>query len=224
MGKVMLGKMPGLADVTWSRLIDAVPEETLVEWLADSRLLAFVDWTMLPHMSEILREIGSRLPGTGKRPFLFIDLADPTKRSKQDIRDVLELLRALQEVADIVLGMNKNESSLVGQVLGVASTHDLHFRAASIREKLVIFLRDHHADMIILDMVMPGMDGVETLKAIQEFKPEQKVVILSAYAEEEQIQAVKSLGVYAYMQKPVDLKEMVSTIRNTLAGIRSEDL
>ncbi len=40
MGKVMLGKMPGLADVTWSRLIEAVPEETLVEWLADSRLLA----------------------------------------------------------------------------------------------------------------------------------------------------------------------------------------
>ena len=91
-------------------------------------------------------------------------------------------------------------------------------------EEAVCFLRDHHADMVILDMVMPGLDGVQTLKAIQEFKPEQKVVVLSAYAEEDKIAEVKALGVYAYMQKPVDLRKMSRTIKDTLAGVRSPEL
>lgn len=86
------------------------------------------------------------------------------------------------------------------------------------------FLSAGHADLVVLDMVMPHMDGVETLRNIRKMKPEQKVVILSAFAEPDRIAQVKELGVYAYIQKPFAVDNMARTLRNALDGIADETL
>ena len=62
------------------------------------------------------------------------------------------------------------------------------------------YLSTGHVDLIILDMVMPHMDGVETLRNIRKIKPEQKVVILSAFAEPDRIAQVKELGGSTFME------------------------
>lgn len=81
----------------------------------------------------------------------------------------------------------------------------------------VEYLKTHKADLVILDMVMPGMDGVATLKAIKSINPDQRVVILSAFAEKEKIEEVKGLGVNAYLQKPATLKVLAEVIENVMA-------
>ena len=85
-------------------------------------------------------------------------------------------------------------------------------------------LGSRQVDLVVLDMLMPEMDGVETLRCIREIRPEQKVVILSAYAEPEKVDAVKKLGVLAYLKKPLSLQNMATTLRKALEGVRCDDL
>lgn len=85
-------------------------------------------------------------------------------------------------------------------------------------EAALRILDDLPHDLVILDMVMPGLDGEATLRRIRERIADQKVMILSAFAEPEKVQAVKTLGILAYVRKPFDLGSMASTIRAVLGG------
>jgi len=85
-------------------------------------------------------------------------------------------------------------------------------------------LLSHDIDLVVLDMLMPGMDGVETLRRIRGVRPDQKVVILSAFAEPEKVKEVKKLGVLAYLKKPLSLQSMTTVLRNALDGNQDEDM
>lgn len=78
-------------------------------------------------------------------------------------------------------------------------------------------------DLVMLDMVMEEMDGVETLRRIRDKAPEQPVLILSAYAEASSVAAVRALGVLAYVRKPFNLSEISAVIRDALEGKATED-
>lgn len=85
-------------------------------------------------------------------------------------------------------------------------------------------LLSHDIDLVVLDMLMPGMDGVGTLRRIREIRPDQKVVILSAFAEPDKVKEVKKLGVLAYLKKPLSLQSMTTVLRNALDGNQNEDM
>src|SRR5881394_610090 len=78
-GKLMLGKLTPLNDVTWDNLISRVGREKLIELMTDSRLIGMVNWTMLPHMSRIWAKMLDEIIPNNERHSrkLFIDLADP---------------------------------------------------------------------------------------------------------------------------------------------------
>lgn len=79
-------------------------------------------------------------------------------------------------------------------------------------------LRDWSPDLVLLDMVMPKMDGVTTLRRLRVFRPKQKVIFLSAYSDQTQIIEAESLGALAYMQKPVPLEVITRVIEAALRG------
>ncbi|MCC5846569.1 MAG: carbohydrate kinase family protein [Verrucomicrobia bacterium] len=138
-GKVMLGKMNTLPEVNWQSLLDQVPFDDLVAKLKDISLVGCVNWTMLPLMNSILSGLGEALAKAGARKKLFIDLTDPRKRSRADIAEVLALLTRLNEVVDVVLGLNENESVQVAEVLFGVPGDDLTTRAQKIRTQLKLF-------------------------------------------------------------------------------------
>src|SRR5438045_1143289 len=98
-GKLMLGKLTPLNDANWDNLIGRVGKEKLTELLRGSRLIAMVNWTMLPHMSrvwaQLLDEIIPNIERHNRK--LFIDLADPEKRTSEDVLDALKLLTRFQD-------------------------------------------------------------------------------------------------------------------------------
>ena len=63
---------------------------------------------------------------------------------------------------------------------------------------------ESNADVIILDLKMPKMDGVETLKRIRKTDPEVMVIILTGYGSAETIRDVLDLNVYEYISKPFE--------------------
>ena len=90
--------------------------------------------------------------------------------------------------------------------------------SAESGQEALDLLHNHDVDLVVLDMLMPGMDGVETLRRIRQIRPDQKVVILSAFAEPEKVEEVKKLGVLDYLKKPLSLQTMTATLRSALDG------
>ncbi len=135
-GKLLMGQMQTLQDINWSNLCRHWPDTDMLELLSHAGLIAAVNWTMLPAMNEILSGLGSVLERTEHRPLFFVDLADPKKRLAEDIRGVLELLTGLQQQADVILGMNENESVQVEQIALGDRSDTIQARAPRIREQL----------------------------------------------------------------------------------------
>jgi DNA-binding NtrC family response regulator len=71
-------------------------------------------------------------------------------------------------------------------------------------------------DLVVTDVRMPGMDGMEALKAIKELNPDTGVIVMTAFGSIDQaVQAVKE-GAHDYISKPFKIDEMLLTIRNAL--------
>lgn len=88
------------------------------------------------------------------------------------------------------------------------------------RETLEI-LRKSNPDLIILDLVMPEMDGFEVLKKLREEKDIRNVpvIILSNLGQPEDIERAKQLGVFKYIIKSnVSIHQMVESVEEALAG------
>jgi len=67
-------------------------------------------------------------------------------------------------------------------------------------------------DVILLDMRMPGMDGIETLAAIKERHPDPEVVILTGHASVDDAAAIIRLGAVEFLLKPCPLEEVIAKI------------
>ena len=73
-------------------------------------------------------------------------------------------------------------------------------------------IKKNDFDLVLLDVLMPGMDGIETLKEIKKIRPETEVVMLTGHASVKVgIDGMKS-GAYNYILKPFDLNDLVEEI------------
>lgn len=135
-GKIMLGKMNNLVDVSLEKLLGKIPEEELKQLLADTDMVAFTNWTMLSNLNGIMEKFGEIISGLKKKPRVFIDLADPKKRTTKDIRQVLTLISGLP--CETILSMNMSESTTISLVLGIKEDEILP-RAMQIREKMGVY-------------------------------------------------------------------------------------
>ncbi len=74
-------------------------------------------------------------------------------------------------------------------------------------------------NIIISDIRMPGMDGLDFLKLVHDISPEIKTILMSAYAEFSYVQKGMKLGCSDYILKPVDEKELENALRKIVAEI-----
>lgn len=72
----------------------------------------------------------------------------------------------------------------------------------------VSILRDFAADVVLLDVRMPGLSGVETLRRIKELNRCTEVIILTGFASTETAVEVMELGAFDYLIKPVPFQEL----------------
>jgi sugar/nucleoside kinase (ribokinase family) len=120
-GKYMLSAVEQLGAVT-PALLQQHAEE-LRQALNQSAAMALVNWTLYPHMTDCWRWLADELlPRLHQRPLLFLDLVDPRSRSQADQHAMLDAMRALAAVTDVVFGGNLNEANAVAELLGIAES------------------------------------------------------------------------------------------------------
>ena len=88
----------------------------------------------------------------------------------------------------------------------------LKVKAVTNGEDAVKQVEDHNFDAIIVDLAMPGIDGIETLKRIKEKRPDLEIIMLTGHATVKSgIEAMK-LGADDFLEKPVDLNVLLEKI------------
>ena len=142
-GKIMLGSMASLEEIDYQHIVNVMGADELNKRFAEADLIAMVNWTMIPYLSDVFNDFLEHLLPTmpeNKERIFFFDLADPEKRSKEDLLEVLNIFGKFEAFGKVILGLNLREAEQVDALLGfepIENTPDnLQVLAARIREAL----------------------------------------------------------------------------------------
>ncbi|OUM95677.1 MAG: two-component system response regulator [Thermobacillus sp. ZCTH02-B1] len=91
------------------------------------------------------------------------------------------------------------------------------FQASNGKMALEI-VKNESPDLVLLDMKIPGMDGLEILKRVKEINRDIKVIMMTAYGELDMIKEATELGALMHFTKPFDIDEMRTVVNMQLRG------
>jgi DNA-binding NtrC family response regulator len=110
-----------------------------------------------------------------------------------------------------------DDEPIIHEVLGqLLSSEGYEVEISASGEEALGKLTQQAFDLTLLDMLMPGMDGLAVLKRIREKDPQATVIIITAYASVESALAAMKNGAYDYIQKPFKHEELILTIQRAL--------
>jgi DNA-binding NtrC family response regulator len=80
-------------------------------------------------------------------------------------------------------------------------------------EEALTMLEEDVPDVIVLDLKMPGMGGLEVLEQVRKSHPEVQVIILTGHGSDKEEVEARRLGAFDYLRKPVDINDLMETVR-----------
>ncbi len=86
---------------------------------------------------------------------------------------------------------------------------------------LEIYRYQPNYDLIITDVSMVKMSGLDMIREIRKINPKQKSIVISAHTESDKLEDAESLGVSSYIAKPIILKELVPTLVTIIKDIKN---
>ncbi len=87
-------------------------------------------------------------------------------------------------------------------------------------ESALALVAEDDPEVMIIDLKMPGIDGMEILKQVKTTRPEIEVIVLTGHGSEADRKRCMQLGAFAYMQKPVDIDELSDTLKKAHENIQ----
>lgn len=90
---------------------------------------------------------------------------------------------------------------------------DIESNVALTGEEALSMLQEEVPDVMVLDLRMPGIGGMEVLSRVREAYPQLQVIILTGHGTDKDGEEAKHLGAFEYLQKPVDLEKLVCTMK-----------
>jgi two-component system, OmpR family, response regulator CpxR len=154
---------------------------------------------MLGRLEEELRSIVSRVPGVQKvetRIGQGFHQADIYRKYNFEAPSKVLLVDDEREFVQTL------SERLLLREMGSAVAYD--------GESALSLIRDDEPEVMILDLKMPGIDGIEVLRRVKRTHPDVEVIILTGHGSETDRETCMKLGAFAYLQKPVDI-DLLST-------------
>ncbi|MDP3731893.1 MAG: response regulator [Candidatus Omnitrophota bacterium] len=155
-------------------------------------------------------------------------------RFRRDLIDVW-VMRQIKDKTDIT-GLESKVKSLSRKTVLVVDDEEIirdfftrtlsEYRvlAATNGKEALEMIKKEKPDLVLLDIKMPGIDGIETLRRIKEIDRSIAVIMLSAFGTLETSLEAARLGAYTSIAKPFDLNEMRIVLNNALLGEPESEL
>jgi DNA-binding NtrC family response regulator len=188
-------KMPGLSGV-----------ETFLKIKQINPKLPVIMMTAFAVEEEIRRAIQNGAYCVVNKPF--------------DMNRVLELISACLDQRSLVLVVDDevHQRQLMTDVL---SMHNFRVVTVETGEACMRALSEKGFQVILLDMNLPGIDGLEVLRQVKSIRPDVPVIMISANSEDQLLQKALSAGSMAYLRKPFSIEHLLKLLdqaRAKLAG------
>lgn len=112
----------------------------------------------------------------------------------------------------------EDEASIRRVLTKILSEENSSYNVEDADDGLIGFekIKNNDYDLILCDIKMPKMDGVEVLQAVKKIKPEIPIVMISGHGDMEIAIQTMRLGAFDYISKPPDLNRLLNTVRNAL--------
>jgi len=104
--------------------------------------------------------------------------------------------------------------------LTMALEADYQVEAFSTAETAMDAIKSHPPDLVLLDIGLPGMNGIEALRQIKTLYPDVLIIMITAYEDINTVISAMKLGAYDYVVKPIHMDGLEVTIRNSLETIK----
>ncbi len=121
-------------------------------------------------------------------------------------------------IAYTVYIVDDEESLAKGIALGLPEEY--RTRSFTSAESALESMKKGVPDLVLLDIGLPGMDGVEALEQIKKNYPEVVVIMITAFEDIKTVIAAMQLGAYDYVVKPIQMDTLEVTVKNALESIR----
>lgn len=156
---------------------------------------------LLQKLEEELKEIVLKIPGVKKVSTELSDfqkerVTNESERSKNKlllVDDEREFVHTLSE-------------RLLMREIGSDVVYD--------GEQALTYVEEENPGVIVLDLKMPGINGVEVLRRVKSMHPDIEIIILSGHGSKEDQKKCLELGAAAYLEKPVDIDKLISLVHN----------
>lgn len=89
---------------------------------------------------------------------------------------------------------------------------------ANSGEAAIKLATEYHPDVMLLDLIMPGINGVEATKQVKQASPDTQVIILTSYPDKEHVLPALRAGALSYVLKDVDVEGLVDVVRKAARG------
>ncbi len=140
----------------------------------------------------------------------------PITRDEVSEKDLLKPLDTLKGNAETILVVDDEENQ---RIISCKILNRLGYNSKTVSsgEAALEYLKTHSVDLILLDMIMdPGINGRETYERIIKIHPHQKAIIVSGFAETDEVKETQKLGAGKYIKKPVTLETMGLAVKEEL--------
>lgn len=85
-------------------------------------------------------------------------------------------------------------------------------------EEAVRLSMEHAPDVVLMDLIMPGMDGVEATRQVKQVSPRSNIIVLTSYHEDEHVLPAMKAGATSYILKDISSQELVQAVRKAARG------
>ena len=109
-----------------------------------------------------------------------------------------------------------DDEAEITEILADLLSEDYECIRAGSAEQALVLLREHQLQLVISDITMPGMSGLEMIPHVKEFSPDTVVVMISGMQTVESAIGALRLGAFDYLMKPFDLRQVEAVVKRAL--------
>ncbi|MBN1470388.1 MAG: sigma-54-dependent Fis family transcriptional regulator, partial [Syntrophaceae bacterium] len=116
-----------------------------------------------------------------------------------------------------------DEESICQSLKAILSDEGYQVLVAGSGEEALRIFEEEMPQLVLLDIWLPGMDGLETLKAIKKVNPQVLVIIMSGHGTIETAVKATKLGAFDFIEKPLSLDKIIILVNNALSVVRLKE-